>query len=69
MIVEEPLNDDSIYSISEMYYLQKAQKWLNDNGVSYEEVHIVEQPPTRDELLNLWQASEQPLKKFLILLV
>ncbi|MGE7093560.1 arsenate reductase family protein [Lysinibacillus sp. NPDC048646] len=43
---------------------KKAQKWLTDNGVSFEEVHIVEQPPTIEQLKNYWQASGQPLKKF-----
>ncbi|TKI46205.1 arsenate reductase family protein [Lysinibacillus sphaericus] len=43
---------------------KKAQKWLNDNGVSYEEVHIVEQAPTKEQLKQYWQASGLPLKKF-----
>ena len=43
---------------------KKAQKWLKDNEISFEEVHIVEQPPTKDELTNLWQESGLPLKKF-----
>ena len=43
---------------------KKAQKWLNDNGVSYEEVHIVEQAPTKEQIKSYWQASGQPLKKF-----
>lgn len=45
---------------------KKAQKWLNDHEVSYEEVHIVEQSPTKDEIKAIWQASGLPLKKFLI---
>ncbi|AVK95688.1 arsenate reductase family protein [Lysinibacillus sphaericus] len=43
---------------------KKAQKWLNDNGVSYEEVHIVEQAPTKEQLKQYWQESGLPLKKF-----
>ncbi len=43
---------------------KKAQKWLTDNGVLFEEVHIVEQPPTIEQLKNYWQVSGQPLKKF-----
>ncbi|MFJ7841930.1 arsenate reductase family protein [Lysinibacillus sphaericus] len=43
---------------------KKAQKWLNDNGVSYEEVHIVEQAPTKEQLKQYWQVSGLPLKKF-----
>lgn len=43
---------------------KKAQKWLNDHDISYEEIHIVEQTPTKDEITAFWQASGQPLKKF-----
>ena len=43
---------------------KKAQKWLNEHEVSYEEVHIADQPPTKEELTAIWQASGQPLKKF-----
>lgn len=43
---------------------KKAQKWLNDHDISYQEVHIVEQTPTKDEIKAFWQASGLPLKKF-----
>lgn len=43
---------------------KKAQKWLNDNGIAYEEVHIVEQTPTKEQLENYWKVSGYPLKKF-----
>ncbi|GLC89766.1 arsenate reductase family protein [Lysinibacillus piscis] len=43
---------------------KKAQKWLNDHSIAYENIHIVEQTPTKDELRNIWQASGLPLKKF-----
>ena len=29
---------------------QKAKKWLDENKVKYEDRHIVEQTPTKDEL-------------------
>ena len=43
---------------------KKAEKWLKDEGISYEAVHIVEQTPTKDELKAIWEKSELPLKKF-----
>ncbi|RHW36769.1 arsenate reductase family protein [Lysinibacillus yapensis] len=43
---------------------RKAQKWLDENGVDYEAIHIVEQTPSKEELRNYWQASGLPLKKF-----
>ena len=43
---------------------QKAKKWLDENGISYQERPIKEQNPTVEEL-KLWhQKSGLPLKKF-----
>lgn len=42
----------------------KALKWLDANGVSYEERPIVEQNPTYEELKEWYQKSGLPLKKF-----
>lgn len=43
---------------------QKAKKWLEANGISFEERHIKEQNPTAEEL-SAWQhKSGLPLKKF-----
>lgn len=43
---------------------RKAQKWLDDNGIAYENIHIVENTPTKEQLQVFWKASGQPLKKF-----
>ena len=43
---------------------KKAQKWLDENGIAYEAVHIVEQTPSKDQLQALYEASGLPLKKF-----
>lgn len=43
---------------------QKAKKWLIDNGFSFEDRHIIENNPKKDEL-KLWlEKSGMPLKKF-----
>ena len=43
---------------------QKAQKWLDANGVAYEIRHIKDDNPTAEELI-AWQArSGLPLRKF-----
>ena len=42
----------------------KALKWLEENGVTYEERPIVEQNPTFEELKEWYQKSGLPLKKF-----
>ena len=43
---------------------QKAQKWLNDNGVEYEIRDIKLDNPTREELKEWYEKSGLPLKKF-----
>lgn len=43
---------------------RKAKKWLDDHHLSYEEIHIVENPPSRNELLDFYKKSGLELKKF-----
>ena len=43
---------------------QKAKKWLDAQGISYTERHIVEENPTAQELEEWWKRSGLPLKKF-----
>lgn len=43
---------------------RKAKKWLDDHEVNYEEVHIVENPPTKEELARFVETSGLPLQKF-----
>lgn len=43
---------------------QKAKKWLDSKGLSYETRHIKEQNPTAEELKKWHEKSGFPLKKF-----
>lgn len=43
---------------------QKAKKWLDANGISYEDRHIKENNPTYEELKAWHQRSGLPLKRF-----
>jgi len=43
---------------------RKAQKWLDEHGIAYESIHIVDQTPTKEQLKAYWEASGLPLKKF-----
>lgn len=43
---------------------QKANKWLEENGVKVQARHIVEENPTKEELEKIWRLSDLPLKKF-----
>lgn len=43
---------------------QKAKKWLEEHGVSYEDRHIKEQNPTAEELKAWHEKSGLDIKKF-----
>lgn len=43
---------------------QKAKKWLDANGIAYEDRHIKENNPTYEELKVWYAMSGLPLKKF-----
>ena len=42
---------------------KKAKKWLDDNGFSYTDRHIVENNPTAEEIKEWHQKSGLELKK------
>lgn len=43
---------------------QKAKKWLVENQVEFEERHIVENNPSKEELKAWYEKSGLPLKRF-----
>ena len=43
---------------------RKARKWLDENGVAYEAVHIVDAPPAAAVLERLIEASGLPYTRF-----
>ena len=43
---------------------QKALKWLDANGIKYDERPIKEENPSQEELMEWYKKSGLPLKKF-----
>lgn len=43
---------------------KKAKKWFDENEISYKSVHIVEETPTKEELLDLIKKSNLPGRRF-----
>lgn len=43
---------------------KKAQKWLEENGISYEIRDIKTENPNQEELKEWYERSGEPLKKF-----
>lgn len=43
---------------------RNAKKWLDNHEIAYVAVHIVENPPSRDELQQMFEQSGLDIKKF-----
>ena len=43
---------------------KKAKKWLDEQDISYEDRHIIEDNPTAEELKDWHERSGLPLKRF-----
>ncbi len=56
----------TFYSYPKCGTCQKAKKWFEANDVAYEMIHIVENPPSKEDVRNLHVKSELPLKNSLI---
>ena len=46
-----------------MFYLQKSKKYLDDNNIKYENRHIVEDNPTKEELKKWIKKYNLDIKK------
>ncbi len=54
-----------VYQYPKCGTCRKALKWLDENGVEYDSIHIVDNPPSQEELKSFIQKSELPAKSFL----
>ena len=43
---------------------KKAKKWLEEREIDFHAIHIVENPPTKEDLLGFMEKSGLPAKKF-----
>ncbi|MEH7109202.1 arsenate reductase family protein [Bacillus sp. JJ1764] len=43
---------------------RNAKKWLDEHQLSFDAVHIVENPPSREQLADFYKKSGLELKKF-----
>ncbi|ADU31688.1 arsenate reductase family protein [Evansella cellulosilytica] len=54
----------TIYQYPKCGTCRNALKWLDDQGITYESIHIVEHPPSKEVLTDLYKKSGLELKKF-----
>ncbi len=43
---------------------RKAKKWFDEKGISYQEIDIAQNPPSKEELETMYKQSGLPLQKF-----
>lgn len=43
---------------------KKAKKWFDDHHIAYKAIHIVEEPPAEETLLELIEKSNLPARRF-----
>lgn len=53
-----------LYGYNKWSTVRKANAWLLDNGIEFEEVDIVKEPPTKEELEDMYKRSGLEIKKF-----
>ncbi|MGD7049305.1 arsenate reductase family protein [Rossellomorea marisflavi] len=54
----------TFYSYPKCGTCRKTKKWLEQEEVDFNEIHIVEEPPSKETLKDLYEKSGLPLKKF-----
>lgn len=63
---------EAVHEVSVTFYwypkcgtCRKAKQWLDENNIAYEAIHIVENPPSREKLEELYKKSKLDIKKFI----
>lgn len=52
------------YGYKKCSTVKKAKKWLQENNINFEEIDLVDTPPTREEIKRIYEESGHDLKKF-----
>ena len=52
------------YGYKKCSTVKKAKKWLVENNIKFEEIDLVDTPPTKEEIKKIYEASGYELKKF-----
>ena len=55
---------NKVYEYPSCSTCRKALKYLNEKGVEYTSIHLVEETPSYEELKALYEKSGLPIKKF-----
>lgn len=53
-----------LYGYTKCSTVKKAKKWLVDNGIEFEDIDMVQNTPSREELEEMYRRSGLDIKKF-----
>lgn len=53
-----------LYGYSKWSTVKKVKDWLEKNNFEYENIDMVKQPPSREEMENMYKTSGLEIKKF-----
>lgn len=54
----------TFYTYPKCSTCRKAKKWLEEKGIDFQEINLVETPPTASTLKSIIEASQLDIKKF-----
>lgn len=52
------------YGYSKCSTVKKAKAWLKENNIEFEDIEMVKNPPSKEELEDMYKISGYELKKF-----
>lgn len=52
------------YGYKKWSTVKKAKNWLTENNIKFEEIDLIDTPPTKEEIKKMYEISNQDLKKF-----
>lgn len=53
-----------LYGYKKWSTVRKAKNWLKENNINFEEIDLVDTPPTKEEMKKIYEESGYELKKF-----
>lgn len=58
------MNKPIVYCINTCSTCKKAFKWLDEHNIEYDKINIYENPPSKEELLDFFNRSDLPTRRF-----
>ncbi|MGX4361829.1 arsenate reductase family protein [Clostridioides difficile] len=53
-----------LYGYTKCSTVKKAKNWLKENNLEFEDIDMVQNPPSKEELISIYKTSGYDIKKF-----